>query len=188
MKSRLPGYRPLIDHDGYFASVDGLIYSQWKWGGGPGRKTKELRPLKSIMPSPNSYKKYLIVNLRNPGGKWRTKSHDVHILVCEAFHGPRPYGQFPQDYHASHVDGDRYNNQPNNLKWETRQENEARKENHGTIMHGSKNGWSKLDESDVLCIRDLLTSGMTQTEIARSLSISQQNVSDIKRRKRWRHI
>lgn len=37
----------------------------------------------------------------------------VHRLVCEAFHGPAPTG----GEHADHIDFDRTNNRPDNLRW-----------------------------------------------------------------------
>lgn len=49
----------------------------------------------------------------------------VHVLVCEAFHGPRP-----DEMQAAHYDGDRNNARAENLRWATRAENEADKLRH----------------------------------------------------------
>lgn len=43
----------------------------------------------------------------------------VHQLVCEAFHGPKP---FPRAV-VMHLDEDGLNNRPENLKWGTQKEN-----------------------------------------------------------------
>jgi len=54
---------------------------------------------------------------------------------------------------------------------------------------GGGNGCAKVTESDVLEIRRILKEGsMTQTEIASRFGIHQTTVSDIGRRKVWRHI
>ena len=52
----------------------------------------------------------------------------VHVLVCEAFRGPRPPGQ-----ETRHLDGDPKNNALVNLKWGTRSENTKDSIRHGTF-------------------------------------------------------
>ncbi len=43
----------------------------------------------------------------------------VHIIVATAFHGPRP----TKDHVVDHIDTNRRNNRPDNLRWVTRLEN-----------------------------------------------------------------
>lgn len=43
----------------------------------------------------------------------------MHQLVCEAFHGPKP---FPKAV-VIHIDENGLNNRPENLKWGTQKEN-----------------------------------------------------------------
>ena len=50
---------------------------------------------------------------------FQDRSYKVHQLVCEAFHGPKP---FP-DAVVSHLDEDHTNNRPENLVWATQKEN-----------------------------------------------------------------
>ena len=52
----------------------------------------------------------------------------IHELVCEAFHGPRPYGM-----QCRHLDGNKLNNCADNLCWGTPQENTEDKRRHGTL-------------------------------------------------------
>lgn len=51
--------------------------------------------------------------------KFKKRTLKVHILVCEAFNGPKP---FPKAV-VMHDDEDGSNNVPENLKWGTQKEN-----------------------------------------------------------------
>jgi hypothetical protein len=50
------------------------------------------------------------------------ESVPVHILVLEAFHGPRPFGK-----EGCHGPGGQKDNSAENLRWDTHQENEKDK-------------------------------------------------------------
>ena len=52
-------------------------------------------------------------------GESRQTPRKVHQLVCEAFHGPKPF----DDAVVIHLDEDAHNNRPENLKWGTQKEN-----------------------------------------------------------------
>jgi HNH endonuclease/NUMOD4 motif len=54
------------------------------------------------------------------------KSHDVHVLVAEAFLGPRPPGMY-----CCHHDDDKDNNRADNLRWDTPGNN-----NRDTVRNG----------------------------------------------------
>lgn len=62
---------------------------------------------------------YRHVMIRRYGGKGRQAPRKVHQLVCEAFHGPKP---FPEAV-VIHLDENALNNRPENLKWGTQKEN-----------------------------------------------------------------
>lgn len=51
--------------------------------------------------------------------RWRGKTHKVHRLVAEAFHGPQP----SPEMRVLHLDEDGGNNAETNLKWGTQKEN-----------------------------------------------------------------
>lgn len=55
----------------------------------------------------------------------RMRTIFVHVLVCETFHGLKPEG-----LECRHLDGDAFNNKPENLRWGTHHENEADKRLH----------------------------------------------------------
>lgn len=74
----------------------------------------------------------------------------AHILVLAAF-----VGQALPGHVVRHLDGNPANNCLTNLRYGTRQENEADKKKHGTYRAGDKHPWSKLTSSDVLLIRKM---------------------------------
>lgn len=65
-------------------------------------------------------------------GKKTYQHRPVHVLVLEAFVGPRPDGLV-----ACHWDGDRQNASLGNLRWDTRSANAADSARHGTVWHRS---------------------------------------------------
>lgn len=62
---------------------------------------------------------YLHILVRRSDGGNRQSPRKVHQLVCEAFHGPKP---FPKAV-VIHIDENALNNRPENLKWGTQKEN-----------------------------------------------------------------
>lgn len=62
---------------------------------------------------------YPFVVLQRPG---KRAQRAVHVLVCEAFYGPRPSG-----CHARHLNGDNSDPRASNLAWGTPKENERDK-------------------------------------------------------------
>jgi len=75
---------------------------------------------------------------------------------------------------------------PDHLFLGTHADNVADKVSKGRGSHGSRNGMSTLTEADVLAIRaDPRT---PQWVIAKDYGITQQTVSIIKTRKKWKHL
>jgi len=122
----------------------------------------------------------------------------VHVLVCEVFHGPRPEARF-----AAHNDGNSLHNWPDNLRWATREENEADKIRHGTRAQGATSGHYTKPEStprgeahgcavlDEAAVREIrATAGKTVScySIAKKFHVSKTNIRHILRRKTWKHI
>ena len=155
---------------GYFVSREGRVFSATGWRG---------LPLRELAPIPNG-KGYLKVRLVVGG---RRISVPVHRLVAEAFVGTRP-----SPFHeVRHLDGNRLNNAASNLAWGTRRDNATDRDRHGRTARGSRNGWSRLTESDVHEIRQRLAAGETQRRIAASFGVCQRTISKISRKEAWRH-
>lgn len=104
----------------------------------------------------------------------------VHLLVCEAFNGPRPHG-----YVCRHLGGSTTNNIPANLAWGTVKQNKRDSIGHGTWAHGEKFGRSKLKEHQVIAI---LADGRTQQAIADDYGVTQTCIQKIKAGLSWKHL
>ncbi len=77
--------------------------------------------------NPGGSNKYLRVILCNAG---KRHMFTIHVIVCTAFHGPKPLG-----CEVNHKDLDKWNNTSNNLEWVTPQENAK----HYVLRSGKSN-------------------------------------------------
>jgi hypothetical protein len=97
-------------------------------------------------------KRYHYVDLRGVNIKRKV---GVHILVAEAFHGPRPSPQ----HEVAHWDGSGTHNFPGNLPWATHSENVGDQKRHGTlhapVFRGAFHPRAKLRDQDVRHIRSV---------------------------------
>lgn len=84
---------------------------------------------------------YLVVCV-SFNGRWINTR--VHRAVLSVFDGPCPQG-----YQGSHLDGCKTNNSLSNLAWETTKQNHSRKNQHGTMARGERQGSSVLTEEEV---------------------------------------
>ena len=124
---------------------------------------------------------YLRITIRGRDRGTRQTPH-VHVLICEAFHGPRPTIQ----HEAAHGNGDRQDNRASNLRWATKLENERDKVEHGNSLRGTKHPLSKLTAPMVVQMRsEYAMGGITQRQLARRYGIGQAQVSEIVRRRAW---
>lgn len=106
----------------------------------------------------------------------------VHVLVLEAFVGPRPEGHY-----GCHIDGRPENNRLSNLYWGTPAQNSADKLRHGTHRQGSEIPWSKFTEADVARIRSL-KGRVSQSKLAVEYGVRQGHISRVMNGRQWRHV
>lgn len=162
-------WRTIAAHPSYEVSNLGQVRS-WKnnrWG-----KAKTPRILKQ---SPNR-DGYLQVMLDR-------KPRRVHNLVLTTFIGPRPDGQ-----QGAHGNGDKTDNRLANLRWATRQENDADNVRHGSKA-GERNPNSRFTEAEVLDMRlERHYLGYSLGRIARRHGTSTATVSKIVNYKRWANV
>lgn len=134
------------------------------------------RILKSYV-ARNGYIKITLQGIRS------SKGFTVHSLVAAAFIGERPTG-----YHINHLDGDKTNNRADNLAYCTPEENELHASALGLKARGSRNGQSRLSESDVRDIKRRLKDGEQPTTIAADFGVRRATVYAIMEGKNWSHL
>lgn len=133
-----------------------------------------------LNPSPTKKGYYRIV-LQTSNGR---KTFQVHRLVLQTFNPIENMDKLQ----VNHIDGDKSNNNLNNLEWCSCKEN---------INHGHENGLyhpargqkvygNKLKEEEVLEICELLkNSNMSLREIGELYGVSKHCIYDIKRKRSW---
>jgi len=107
----------------------------------------------------------------------------VHSIVASAFLGERPPGMF-----ICHNDSNVENTNDWNLRYDTPKGNMGDRVSNGTSPVGEKNGNSRLNGSDVLKIRDLISDGMSNIDISNKMGVSKSTVSHIKTGRTWGHV
>lgn len=161
--------RYCLGYEGRYAiSKDGKIYS-----------FQLNRWLKTPINFDRGYKQ---VGLRKDGSQ---KTLRVCVLLLEAWVGPRPPG-----LEALHEDEIKTNDNLGNLYWGTHQSNIQQAADSGSIDFavGSRNGFSKLVESDIVEIRAAHSGGESQASIARRYEMHQTAIGHIVRRNTWTHV
>lgn len=123
---------PVPGFPGYLVSNGGEVYS-----------TRRYRD--AVLLTPNIVRGYPQVTLYRDGKRSYKK---VSRLVLEVFVGPCSPGK-----EACHNDGVRTNNCVENLRWDTRKNNDADRDRHGTRIKGLKHSKTKLTIEQVAEIR-----------------------------------
>jgi hypothetical protein len=157
-------WRPIPGYDGYEASNLGRVRSLDRWLEKKNRVKWFQRGRVLRQPSDHGYP--------------RTKLGYVHTLVMLAFYGPPPDGMW-----AAHNDGDSSNNRLDNLRYATPSDNAMDRVAHGTANRGSRNGFAKLTEQQVLAIRSRI--GKSQTALAEEFGVSVMCINTVVNRTGW---
>lgn len=168
-------YLPIPGYPGYRAGDDGSI---WSCKSNSGKLTDRWKRL-----SPAVHKKtgYLRVCVTPATGKPQTAW--VSRLVLAAFVGPCPAGM-----EACHENDKRNDNRPSNLKWDTRQNNIAQRDQRDRQASGERCGSAKLKESDIPNVFVLSALGFSQRRIAGMMGVSRGPIFEILNGKKWRHV
>lgn len=159
---------PVVGYEGFYEVSDaGQVRSLPRKGSGGRIMTRSLNS--------NGYPN---VTLRKDGAH---VTRAVHLLVIEAFVGPRP----GPGYQCCHNDGSRTNNSLSNLRWDTVRGNAQDKVLHGTQSYGEQCNNAKLTRSQVLSI---IADPRKNCVIAADYDINATQVSLIKQGKTWNHL
>ena len=148
-------WKTIEDFPDYEISNHGRVKSH-KW-----KKIKILSPIKNN-------NGYLWQNLCSSG---KQSNRQIHRLVLDAFVGKRQ-----ESMDASHLDGNRENNNLDNLVWESRTDNNRRKES------------TKLNKLKVSWMRLLLERGWRPPKLSKEFGVSRQVINHVKYNKTWKAI
>ena len=77
---------------------------------------------------------------------------------------------------------------PEHLRMDTRKGNSADRAAAGTLLRGSENYASVLDEEKVRCSRKMYQDGHTQKDIAKKYGVNHSTIGYVVRNKTWKHI
>lgn len=164
----LPGFE-----DRYFAGSDGNIYSNI---------FHPHKPSPFRMLNRTGSRGYFYVKLSNYGIQYQT---DIHVWVCKAFHGEKPTPL----HEVRHLDGNKTNNNPDNLTWGTRKENSDDKRRHGTMVEGSKSFLAKFSDEDVVNIRYLRGIGEIKVaQLSKIYNVNKSVIYNILKRKSYKNV
>lgn len=114
----------------------------------------------------------------------------VHVLVAEAFIGPRPE---PRERHdCRHLDGNPANNLLSNLAWGTKNENMRDRDGHGRTYRGEKQHLAVFTEDEVRTIRLRYVQGEERARIVDDIVARKRcdatAVRDIIAFRTWKHV
>lgn len=156
-----PLYEPPSRVERFWAKVDRRASHEcWEWQG---------------QRLPNGYG----VAHRTPGNKTT-----AHRVAWEIANGP-----IPTELHICHRCDNRPCVNPAHLFLGTRADNMDDMKAKGRSSRGARQWSTRLTDADVVRIRRLGTArDLSQREIAQRFGISQAEVSNIVRRKRWQHV
>jgi hypothetical protein len=107
----------------------------------------------------------------------------AHVVVCEMTHGPCPKG-----LQAAHECGNNRCVNPRHISWKTPPDNHADKILHGTSGKGEANPAAKFTKNDIRDIRTRAAAGEPHQQIADDYNTHRVYISQIYRRKVWKHI
>jgi hypothetical protein len=173
-------YRNLDKYPGYRVGDDGSVWSCLTRKCAPKGTWKPTGNWRQLKPA--IVRGYSYVTLTTELGE--RKNLRVHLLVLEAFRGPRPEGM--QGCH--HPDNDPTNCRLDNLRWDTCQSNHDDKRRLGTTAKGSRVGSAKLSEKQVVEIFHKSGAGTSRVALAKEYGVTPSNISQIATRKKWRHV
>ncbi|MDA1658841.1 NUMOD4 domain-containing protein [Bacillus cereus group sp. TH153LC] len=124
---------------------------------------------------------YLQVTLRCEGESTNIR---IHRLVADHFLPRKPTSNC-----VNHLDGDKGNNHFSNLEWTSSYLNNRHAIENGLINTKGENHWnSKLTETEVKVLREMVANGVRQKDIAEKLGCAVSTVSLINSGKIWGHI
>jgi hypothetical protein len=148
----------------YFVSDDGKVYN-------------EITGVEISISRSDRYDKVKL-QLNN-----KTYTKAVHRMVAETFlESPLERKE------VNHIDGNKRNNNVNNLEWVSHLENMQHAARNNLMSSGYAHKSAKLSEKDVEEIRILFSEGVCDDEIVKKFGIGPGTVAKIRYRQTWKNI
>lgn len=113
--------------------------------------------------------------------RYRNTGMSASRAMCIEAHGEPP----SNEHEAAHLCGGGHLGcvHPDHLAWKTKDENEADKIDHGTLIRGEEVWISKLTADDVRMIRASV--GVSQKALARQYGVARATIGDVLSRRTW---
>lgn len=172
------GVKRCPNFQGYSASADGRVFSHFVKSGIGGQYRLDYSSARALKGT--DYRGYLKVTVK-VGGKQRPIP--VHVMVADAFIGPRPDG-----LEVRHLDGIKRNTRHSNLKYGSAKENGEDRAKLGESARGERNGATDFTAADVLEIRKRHAAGESCAAIGRSLQRGRSTIHAIVTRQSWKYL
>jgi hypothetical protein len=113
--------------------------------------------------------------------KFGSKHRYIHRLVAENF----IKNENPDKNFVNHKDGNKLNNNVENLEWCTRQENHDHARKNKLISFGEKKYNASLTNENVKEIRRLAQKGFSHNELAKKFKVRSETIRRVVRRERY---
>jgi hypothetical protein len=110
----------------------------------------------------------------------RRSEYLVHRLVAATF-----IGEIAGGMDVCHFDGDKLNNSTSNLRIDSRKGNMADQIRMGKTPRGERSGSNKRPPEFILKLREMSAAGMRNADIARSLDVTPQYVTNVLKGRIW---
>lgn len=175
-------WRPVVGYEGFCeVSSDGLVRSVprvvTQFSARAGKIVPLRRSGRLLAQNVSKRTGRPAVCLSRDGG---CRTFQVQVLVCIAFHGPRPDGM-----QVCHNDGDPLNNRSSNLRWGTAKQNQADRLIHGTDLRGTQVGTAKYTPAIAAAIK----AGEISSRAARErYGVSRSHFHRIRKGESWAHL
>jgi hypothetical protein len=178
-------WRECVGFPGYEVSNYGEVRSYWIVGARA--RIGTVPRLLKLHVHRNAGHLFLHLSRFAASGKKEYKICYVHRLVLEAFVGPCPTS--PPNMEACHgPDHSPINNRVDNLRWDTRKNNQLDRVAAGTSNRGERQGSSVLKTLDIKLMTLLFFLGLNDTDTAAFFTVNRRHVNDIRNGKRWQHV
>ena len=170
-------WKDIVGYEGYYQiSNDGLVKSLERFSVDKNNRVFPIKEKLLTLKLPKGAYYYQILLYKNS----KYKLFRVHRLVCESFKE-----KTSTNLEVNHIDGNKLNNNINNLEWVTKSNNILHSHNILGQDNGEDRYNSKLTESEVI---EIYNSTLPQLKLADMYNVSKTCIQQIKSGKSWKQV